>query len=53
VLPVAYNRLAMLTGYIAPNQRFVTCPNQDVVYATGWFDLTRADRRTKGQVLPS
>jgi hypothetical protein len=38
-LPVAYNRLAMLTGYIAPDERFVTCPNQDVVYATGWFNL--------------
>ncbi|HEY6347715.1 MAG TPA: DUF1254 domain-containing protein [Bryobacteraceae bacterium] len=39
-LPVAYNRLAMLTGYIPPTERFVTCPNQDVVYATGWFDLS-------------
>src|SRR5215470_16290610 len=41
VLPVAYNRLAMLTGYIAPDQRFVTCPNQDVVYAIGSFDLNK------------
>ena len=41
VLPVAYNRIAMLTGYIAPNQRFVTCPNQDVVYAIGWFALDK------------
>ena len=41
VLPVAYNRLAVLTGYIAPNERFVTCPNQDVVYATGWFELDK------------
>src|SRR5262249_36042555 len=41
VLPVAYNRLAMLTGYIAPNERFVTGPNQDVVYAIGWFDLNK------------
>jgi hypothetical protein len=23
VIPVAYNRLAMLTGYIAPDQRFI------------------------------
>ena len=38
-LPVAYNRLAMLTGYIAPDERFVTCPNQDVVYAIGFFNL--------------
>ena len=41
VLPVAYNGLAMLTGYIAPNERFVTCPNQDVVRATGWFKLDK------------
>ena len=41
VLPVAHNRVAMLTGYIAPNQRFVTCPNQDVVYATGVFNLEK------------
>jgi hypothetical protein len=39
VVPVAYNRLAMLTGYIAPHQRFVVCPNQDVVYGAGFFDL--------------
>lgn len=41
VLPVAYNGLAMLTGYMAPNERFVTCPNQDVVYAIGWFALDK------------
>jgi hypothetical protein len=41
VLPVAYNQVAMLTGYISPDERFVTCPNQDVVYATGWFDLNK------------
>jgi hypothetical protein len=41
VMPVAYNRLAMLTGYISPDERFVTCPNQDVVYASGWFDLSK------------
>jgi hypothetical protein len=39
VVPVAYNRLAMLTGYIAPDQHFITCPNQDVVYGAGFFDL--------------
>src|SRR5215475_5122469 len=32
VIPVAYNRLAMLTGYIAPDQHFIACPNQDVAY---------------------
>jgi hypothetical protein len=41
VVPVAYNRLAMLTGYIAPNQHFITCPNQDVVYGAGFFDLDK------------
>jgi hypothetical protein len=39
VVPVAYNRLTMLTGYMAPNQRFIGCPNQDVVYGAGFFDL--------------
>src|SRR5215469_5104688 len=39
VVPVAYNHLAMLTGYIAPDQHFIACPNQDVVYGTGFFDL--------------
>lgn len=31
----------MLTGYIAPNQRFIACPNQDVVYGTGFFTLDK------------
>src|SRR5262244_1062859 len=41
VIPVAYNRLAMLTGYIAPDQHFITCPNQDVAYGAGFFDLDK------------
>jgi len=41
VIPVAYNRLAMLTGYIAPDQHFITCPNQDVTYGAGFFDLDK------------
>jgi len=41
VLPVAYNRLAMLTGYISPDEHFITCPNQDVVYAVGFFNLDK------------
>ena len=41
VIPVAYNRLAMLTGYIASNQHFIACPNQDVVYGAGFFDLDK------------
>jgi hypothetical protein len=41
VLPVAFNRNAMLTGYISPDERFVTCPNQDVVYGAGFFALDK------------
>jgi hypothetical protein len=41
VVPVAYNRLAMLTGYIASNQHFIACPNQDVAYGAGFFDLDK------------
>ncbi|MFO1144558.1 MAG: DUF1254 domain-containing protein [Amaricoccus sp.] len=29
----------MLHDYIASNQRFITCPNQDVVYGNGFFAL--------------
>jgi hypothetical protein len=40
VLPVAPpNRLAMLHDYIEPDQRFVACPNQDVVYGGGSLAL--------------
>jgi hypothetical protein len=36
VLPFApLNRLAMLSDYIRPEQRWVACPNQDVVYGAG------------------
>ncbi|MGH8464223.1 MAG: DUF1254 domain-containing protein, partial [Pseudomonas sp.] len=36
VLPAAPpNRLMMLTDYVAPSQREVACPNQDVVYGGG------------------
>jgi hypothetical protein len=47
VIPVAYNRLAMLTGYIAPDQHFIACPNQDVAYGA---DL---DRNRKKPSEPS
>lgn len=40
VLPVApQGQLAMLNDYITPSETFVTCPNQDVVYGLGFFDL--------------
>jgi len=36
VLPFApLNRLAMLQDYVAPEERWVACPNQDVVYGGG------------------
>jgi hypothetical protein len=41
VVPVAFNRLAMLTGYIDPNEHFIACPNQDVVYGAGFFTLDK------------
>ena len=41
VIPVAFNRVAMLTGYIAPDQHFIACPNQDVAYGAGFFALDK------------
>lgn len=37
VAPVGHN--SFLTDYISPDQRFVTCPNQDVVYGMGYYAL--------------
>ncbi|WP_204315395.1 DUF1254 domain-containing protein, partial [Stenotrophomonas maltophilia] len=33
------NQLAMLTDYVAPEERSVACPNQDVVYGIGSIAL--------------
>ncbi|WP_426573803.1 DUF1254 domain-containing protein [Aquihabitans sp. McL0605] len=33
------NEIAMLTDYITPDQKFVACPNQDVVYGFGILSL--------------
>ena len=42
VLPAApIGQVTMLTGYIKPEQTFVTCPNQDVVYGGGYFALDK------------
>jgi hypothetical protein len=42
VLPVApLNQLTMLSAYLDPKQRFVTSPNQDVVYGAGFLALDR------------
>jgi hypothetical protein len=40
-LPVGFGGLAMLTDYISPEQKSVTCPNQDVVYGTSFFALDK------------
>ncbi|MED5295090.1 MAG: DUF1254 domain-containing protein [Pseudomonadota bacterium] len=40
VLPVApLNQVSMLSDYLRPEQRFVTSPNQDVVYGAGFLAL--------------
>jgi hypothetical protein len=40
IVPVApSNRLAMLHDYVAPEERMVACPNQDVVYGFGLLAL--------------
>src|SRR5437764_10415717 len=41
VVPVAFNCNAMLTSYIKPDQHFVTCTNQDVVYGAGYMALDK------------
>jgi hypothetical protein len=33
--------IAMLSDYIKPQETFVTCPNQDVVYGLGFFSLDK------------
>ncbi len=39
--PLGYGGLAMLTGYMGPEERGIECPNQDVVYGTSFFDLAK------------
>jgi hypothetical protein len=42
IVPVAPpNHLSMLHDYIEPQERFVACPNQDVVYGSAIFDLSQ------------
>jgi hypothetical protein len=42
VLPIAPTGfVGMLTDYIAPEQQFVTCPNQDTVYGAGFMALDK------------
>ncbi|MDF1635575.1 DUF1254 domain-containing protein [Mycoplana sp. MJR14] len=40
--PALYlNQRWLLSDYIDPAQTFITCPNQDVVYGLGFFDLDK------------
>jgi hypothetical protein len=41
LVPVAFNRIAMLTGYVSPEQHFIACPNQDVTYGAGFMALDK------------
>lgn len=42
VLPVApLNQIAMLSDYVRPEQRFISSPNQDVVYGAGFLALNQ------------
>jgi hypothetical protein len=42
VIPIApIGQNAMLTDYIKPDQNFIACPNQDVVYGGGSFALDK------------
>ena len=42
IVPIApINHLCMLTDYINPRQRYITCPSQDLVYGFGMLDLGR------------
>lgn len=36
------NRIVMLTDYVAPDERIVACPNQDVVYGGGSLGLEKS-----------
>ena len=40
-MPIAFNRNAMLTRYVSPDQHFIACPNQDVVYGAGFMTLDK------------
>jgi hypothetical protein len=43
IVPVAPpNHLSMLRDYIEPQERFVACPNQDVVYGSAILDLDQS-----------
>ena len=39
IAPIGYNQ--MLTDYIKPDETFIVCPNQDVVYGGGFTALDK------------
>jgi hypothetical protein len=39
IAPIGFNQ--MLTDYVKPDERFIVCPNQDVVYGAGFMALDR------------
>jgi hypothetical protein len=41
VIPLGFGGNAMLTGYLSADQTTIACPNQDVVYGTGFFALDK------------
>jgi hypothetical protein len=41
-LAAPLNRIVMLTDYIAPDERIVACPNQDVTYGIGSLGLEKS-----------
>jgi hypothetical protein len=47
--PVGFN--TMLNDYIKPDQTFIVCPNQDVVYGGGFTALDKSRRCSKCRTL--
>ena len=41
IIAIAFGRNAMLTNYISAEQHFIACPNQDVVYGSGFYEHNR------------
>ncbi|MCV3739518.1 hypothetical protein OCK02_25630 [Rhizobium sp. TRM96647] len=53
VLPVApRGQIGMLHDYIEPSERAIACPNQDVVYGQGFFDLDSEPARHSREKRP-
>ena len=49
IVPMAPpNKLSMLHDYVAPEERMVACPNQDVAYGFGLIDLSQEPAVVQG-----